>query len=117
MNREMLGRRISNDLVIIRELFKKKNGAYGGDEDGLYNFTAGAALSNPQLDLSNPDTLAEVQACTLLDYVKKHIVTLYKPGVFFTDKEFDERCLDVAVYMLILRAIHMDNNEKPIKKQ
>lgn len=110
MNRETLGRFIEDDLTIICELFKKKNGAYGGDEDGLYNFTAGAHLANPGLDLSNRDILAGAQADTLLDYVKKHIVTLYKSENFFTDKEFDERCLDVAVYMLILRAIHKDYN-------
>jgi len=41
-------------------------------------------------------------------YMSKHIVTLAKPDAITSDSEFEERCLDVVVYMLIARAMKRD---------
>lgn len=106
MKREELASSVAADADRIKALFISKNGAYGVDKDALYNFTAGALLDDPTLDINDLLELAQAQAKTLLDYTKKHIVTIFQDGTFLTDKEYPDRCLDIAVYMLILRAIH-----------
>lgn len=98
MNRQQLARSIDEDLSKIAALFAAKNQNYGASEDAFYNFTKGAELLFGEADY-------DTKFRCLMAYASKHIVTLFKPGAIYNDKDFDERCLDIAVYMLIARAM------------
>ncbi|MBP2653319.1 MAG: hypothetical protein H6Q73_888 [Firmicutes bacterium] len=98
MTREQLAQSIKRDCALIESLFTRKNQSYGANDDAFYNFTKGAELL---FDEATYDTKFR----TLMAYLTKHIVTLAKSDAILNDPEFEERCLDVAVYMLIARAM------------
>lgn len=114
MNRGQLSDSIAEDIAKIASLFRSKNASYGADQDAFYNFTKGAELLFGEADY-------DTKFRTLMAYASKHIVTLCKPGAILNDKEFEERCLDIAVYMLIAKAmkkeIDLIQSEEPSKKQ
>lgn len=99
MERKELEALIKSDLEAIGKKFTEKNQRYGESKDGLFNFTAGAALIFGEV---TPDT----QYRALFAYASKHLVTLSREDALTADPEFAERCLDVVVYMLIARAMH-----------
>lgn len=105
MNRTQLAASIAEDLQNIGEIFARKNGAYGQNQDALYNFTKGAELLFGE---ANFDTKFK----TLFAYASKHIAALTQPEAIYKDPEFAERCLDIAVYMLIARAMRKGVEEE-----
>lgn len=97
---QLQGKMCRNELnAIVREManrvgqmFSVKQEGYGQDEDGLHNFRASAKRIYGEATHEN--MLKVLQ--TLQD---KHLVALANRGL--GDKEFEERCLDVAVYSFI----------------
>lgn len=104
MSRNALNTSILQDVEKVRDMFLSKNDRYGQDRDGLFNFTQGAKLLYGD---ASPDNSFR----TLMGYVSKHIVTLSQPDALTNDNEFEDRCLDVAVYMLIARAMKKATRE------
>lgn len=98
MTSQQLFASISADLAKIATLCKSKNTAYGTEDDAFYNFDRGATLVFGEASF-------DATFRTLMAYASKHIVTLAKPGAILLDPEFEDRCLDVALYMLIARAM------------
>jgi len=99
MNRRQLSYSITEDLSKIAEMFARKNKVYGADgEDAFYNFTKGA-------ELMFKEATFDTKFRTLMAYASKHVVTLAVPNAILNDTDFAERCLDIAVYMLIARAM------------
>jgi hypothetical protein len=98
MHRKQLKDAIFDDCSEIMKLFAAKNERYGADEDAFYNFTKGA-------ELLFGEATYETKFKALMAYASKHIVTLAQPGAITNDKDFSERCLDIAIYMLIARAM------------
>lgn len=105
VSRESLHRSIETDLDNIEKKFAEKNKRYGQDKDGFYNFTQGAKLHYGD---ASPDNTFRM----LMAYTSKHIVALEQPDALTNDEEFDERCLDVAVYMMIARAMKKATREE-----
>lgn len=104
ISREALHRFIEIDLDNIEKKFAEKNKRYGQDQDGFYNFTQGA--KHHYGDASPNNTFRMLMA-----YTSKHIVALEQPDALTNDGEFEERCLDVAVYMMIARAMKKATRE------
>ena len=87
---------IQQSLENLKEKFTSKNGAYGGDEEGLHNFKASAIRFYGSDSLENQFMVAMV----LLD---KHMVTLAKNGI--SDKECIDRLEDLMAYGAIMIAM------------
>lgn len=76
----------------IKAMFDFKNVGYGQAEDGLHNFRSSAARNFGEPTPANMLKVLQV----LQD---KHLVALANKGLDL--KDFEERCIDVAVYSLI----------------
>lgn len=101
MKRQALAKFIEQECERIKELFSKKNVAYGRAHDAFYNFTEAARrvfYNDPEHDVSFGDMLS-----VLLIYMHKHLIALENVGVM--DPEAQERFRDIAVYALIGVAI------------
>ena len=94
---------------ILDEKFKIKGIEYAGDmSDRWRNFTQGALLQS------------ETKEQTLLGYVDKQIVSLFDAKhhntALLTDKTFIlEKAGDIAVYMIILMAMSLEQTPMEIK--
>lgn len=92
MNSAEMAEIISSATERINSMFKTKQVGYGKPYDALHNFRATALRVYG--DDSPESMLAVLQV--LQD---KHLVALVNKGL--RDPEFEERCIDVAVYSLI----------------
>lgn len=85
------------------DTFKRKNQSYGGGvgegKDTFHNFAESARRCFGR------DT-AENRIKVLMVLVDKHLVALNNTGVY--DPEFEERCMDIAVYMMLAIGIGME---------
>ncbi len=98
---------VLNEVVEnIEDLFTYKNKSYGVEDDLFHNFRSTAKRVLPgQFDTDHED-MFRVLAC----YVDKHWVALCNRGL--ADAEFEERCKDIIVYMMLAIAMHRDREGK-----
>lgn len=90
---------ILNELETeIKGLFMYKNQSYGANDDLHYNFRETARRV-----LSGQKDMFKVLAC----YVDKHWVALCNRGL--QDPEFESRCIDIIVYMVLAIALYRDS--------
>jgi hypothetical protein len=88
----------------IIDTFERKNVSYGGGEgaDTFHNFSESARRCYGK------DTV-ENRLKVLMVLVDKHLVALNNTGV--SDPDFQERCVDVAVYMMLAIGIGHKEDE------
>lgn len=105
MNRAELSENIDRILKAeIMPLFVTKNGSYGDEDDGFFNFRKAAGI------LYNGDESLQAQFWILMSYVLKHTIALSNRD--FSDFEFRQRCKDIIVYMLIAMSMEDDQKEE-----
>ncbi len=80
-------------------MFAAKNHSYGADDDVFYNFRETARRVMRGQFPSEAEDMFRVLAA----YVDKHWVALCNRGL--EDPDFEERCRDIAIYMLIAIAL------------
>lgn len=105
MTREDLVKLVESEVASIVDLFKRKNESYGDDTNAFYNFEETA---REVLKSDSPNAALRV----LLAYVHKHFLALCNRGL--DDPEFDQRCRDIIVYMLIALAMRRKGTPKGI---
>ena len=90
--REQMAETVERVFAEVTNLFKRKNGSYGRDNDAFGNFRQATAR------IRNSQEANEVFD-TLMIYVEKHLYALYQNKL--DDNEFEERVKDIIVYMLL----------------
>ena len=90
--REQMAETVERVFTEVTDLFKRKNGSYGRDNDAFGNFRQATTR------IRNSQEANEVFD-TLMIYVEKHLYALYQNKL--DDNEFEERVKDIIVYMLL----------------
>ena len=90
--REQMVETVERVFTEVTDLFKRKNGSYGRDNDAFGNFRQATTR------IRNSQEANEVFD-TLMIYVEKHLYALYQNKL--DDNEFEERVKDIIVYMLL----------------
>ena len=90
--REQMAETVERVFTEVTDLFKRKNGSYGRDNDAFGNFRQATTR------VRNSQEVNEVFD-TLMIYVEKHLYALYQNKL--DDSEFEERVKDIIVYMLL----------------
>ena len=90
--REQMAGTVERVFTEVTNLFKRKNGSYGRDNDAFGNFRQATTR------IRNSQEANEVFD-TLMIYVEKHLYALYQNKL--DDSEFEERVKDIIVYMLL----------------
>ena len=90
--REQMAETVERVFTEVTNLFKRKNGSYGRDNDAFGNFRQATTR------IRNSQEANEVFD-TLMIYVEKHLYALHQNKL--DDSEFEERVKDIIVYMLL----------------
>ena len=83
--REQMAETVKRVFTEVTDLFKRKNGSYGRDNDAFGNFRQATAR------IRNSQEANEVFD-TLMIYVEKHLYALYQNKL--DDNEFEEQTMD-----------------------
>lgn len=108
MERREMGLIIAELAEKIKNMFGNKQIGYGLDSDGLHNFRSSALRIFGE---ASPENMLRV----LQILQDKHLVALTNKGL--DDKEFEERCIDVAVYSLIAVGIAREAKKLLVKAE
>lgn len=91
----------------VQDKFCVKNKSYGHDDDLFYNFRSTALrILKPRTELA----LYRAMLQTLLIYVDKHLVAMSNAS--FDDSEFEERAVDIMVFMAIALAMYREYQQE-----
>jgi hypothetical protein len=97
---------LDEQLERVNAILGAKAGEYANDKDRLHNFKASASLQN----------ISPMEA--LRGKMAKHTISIYDmmgSGVAFSVEQWDEKITDHINYLILLRALVIEEDEEDAK--
>lgn len=108
MNEQQFQEILKAQMTLCEKTLSKKGAEYAYDADRLHNFKVAAALQG------------ESQAQALGGMLSKHIVSIFdmiREDTYYSLEMWDEKIGDAMNYLILLKAIIIENQTNTVRKQ